>query len=183
MPYPGWGENTVTVPARYFEEGYLPGVCVVTGAPATSNVRRHFSTTPGWVGCLFFVNIFAWLIAIVATRRSALGDLPVCRAVAERIRREHVFVVRLTIVGLVALVAIIPAAMALSTSGVAPPVCWTLVAMGVVALIGAVIAGHREATTLGIQGRVVQDGFGERWVQLHGVHPAFSRALAARLGR
>jgi hypothetical protein len=29
----------------------------------------------------------------------------------------------------------------------------------------------------------VQDGFGERWVQLRGVHPAFSRALAARLGR
>jgi hypothetical protein len=183
LPYPGWGENTVTVPARYFEEGRLPGVCVVTGAPATSNVRRHFSTTPGWVGCLFFVNFFAWLIAIAATRHSAMGDLPVCTAVAEQMRREHVDAVWLTSVGLVALIAIIPAAMALSSSGVAPFVCLPLAAGGVVALIGSAIAGHREAATLGIQGRVVQDGFGERWVQLRGVHPAFSRALAARLGR
>jgi hypothetical protein len=98
-------------------------------------------------------------------------------------RREHVDVVRLTIVGLVALIAIIPAAMALSSSGVAPLVCLALAAMGVVALIGSAIAGHSEATTLGVQGRVVQDGFGERWVQLRGVHPAFSRALAARFGR
>ena len=103
--------------------------------------------------------------------------------VAERMRREHVDVVRLTIVGLVALIAIIPAAMALSSSGVAPLVCLALAAMGVVALIGSAIAGHSEATTLGVQGRVVQDGFGERWVQLRGVHPAFSRALAARFGR
>jgi hypothetical protein len=52
-----------------------------------------------------------------------------------------------------------------------------------VALVGSAVASSLEAATLGIQGRVVEDGFGVRWVQLRGVHPAFSRALAVRLGR
>jgi hypothetical protein len=31
---------------------------------------------------------------------------------------------------------------------------------------------------LGIRGRVTKDGFGTRWVQLRGVHPAFVQAVA-----
>jgi hypothetical protein len=89
LPYPGWGEHTVTVPADYFEEGQLPGICVVTGAPATSNLRRRLSTTPGWVGCLFFISWLALLVAAVATRRSSSGYLPVCNAVAIRVRHRH----------------------------------------------------------------------------------------------
>jgi hypothetical protein len=183
LPYPGWGEDTVRFPARYFEEGRLPGVCVVTGAPATCNLRRHFSSTPGWVGCLFFVSLLAFLIALVATHRSATGQLPVCSAVDERIRRLHRYVVRLTTMAVVAWIAIIPAAITLSEARLAVAVCMTLLTIGLLAIIGAGMADLRESATLGIQGRVVRDGFGDRWIQLRGVHPAFARAVATRLGR
>src|SRR5450631_3336084 len=111
LPYPGWGEHTVTVPANYFEEGRLPAVCVMTGAPATSNLRRRFSTTPGWVGCLFFVSWFALLIALVATRRSASGYLPVCNAVAVRVQRRHAVAIRLLVLAVATWIVIIPVAL------------------------------------------------------------------------
>jgi len=183
LPYPGWGEDTVIVPATYFEEGRLPGICVVTGAPATSNLRRRFSTTPGWVGCLFFVSWFALLIAVVATRHRASGDLPVCNAVAVRVRRRHAVAVRLIVLAVVVLIAIIPVAAIPVLAPVASPLGSALAGVGLVALLSAAVASSMEGAALGIQGRVVEDGFGLRWVQLRGVHPAFSRALATRLGR
>jgi len=183
LPYPGWGEETVRFPAHYFEEGRLPGVCAVTGTPATTSVRRRFSTTPAWVGCLILVNFLLFLVALVATNHSATGDLPVCTAVAKRVRRQHQDVVSLTSVGVIALVAIIPAAIILSSARYGWVGVVALAAMGVVALAGAAVADRREAATLGIQGRVVTDGFGDRWIQLRGVHPAFSRAVVSSLGR
>jgi hypothetical protein len=45
------------------------------------------------------------------------------------------------------------------------------------------VASIIEESALGVRGRVVQDGFGVRWVQFRGAHPAFSRALAVRLRR
>jgi hypothetical protein len=183
LPYPGWGEHTVTVPADYFEEGLLPGICVVTGAPATSNLRRRFSTTPGWVGCLFFISWLALLVAVVATRRSASGYLPVCNAVAIRVRHRHAVAIRLTVVAVLAWIAVIPVAAIPALAPVASPVVLALAGAGLAALLGSPVASILEAAALGIQGRVVVDGFGVCWVQLRGVHPAFSRALAARLGR
>jgi hypothetical protein len=182
LPYPGWGEDTVVVPTNYFEEGRFPAVCVVTGAPATSNLRRRFSTTPGWVGCLFFVSWFALLIAAVATRRSASGYLPVCNAVAVRVQRRHALAVRLVVVGVAAWIAVFPVALIAALTPVADPLGLALASLGLVALVGSAVATSMEAATLGIQGRVVEDGFGARWIQLRGVHPAFSRALAARIG-
>jgi hypothetical protein len=61
--------------------------------------------------------------------------------------------------------------------------CLVLFGIGVVAMARVGAASTREAATLGIRGRVVEDGFGERWVQLRDVHAVFSRALAVRLGR
>src|ERR1017187_69617 len=183
LPYPGWSEDTVTVPANYFEEGRLPAVCVVTGAPATSNLRRRFSTTPSWVGCLFFVSWFALLLALVATRRSASGYLPVCNAVAVRAQHRHAVALRLLVLAVAAWTVIIPVALIPALAPAANPLGLALAGVGVVALVGSAFASSLEAGTLGIQGRVVEDGFGARWVQLRGVHPAFSRALAVRLGR
>lgn len=182
LPYPGWSEDTVTVPANYFEEGRLPGVCVVTGAPATSNLRRRFSTMPGWVGYLVFISWFALLIAVVATRHSASGYLPVCNAVAVRVRHRHAVAVRLLFVGVLAWIAVIPVSTTPAFELVASPLGIALVCAGLAALLGSAVARMREAAVLGIQGRVVVDGFGACWVQLRGVHPAFSRALATRLG-
>ncbi|HUZ68088.1 MAG TPA: hypothetical protein VMU65_00110 [Candidatus Saccharimonadales bacterium] len=183
LPYPGWSEDTVTVPAKYFEEGRLPAVCVVTGAPATSNLRRRYSTTPGWVGCLFFISWFALLIAWIATRRSASGYVPVCKAVATRVQSRHAAMVRLAALGGAAWVAIIPVSATPALSQVANPLGLALGAAGLVALVCSAVASIMEESALGVQGRVVEDGFGARWVQLRGVHPAFSRALALRLGR
>ena len=183
LPYPGWSEDTVTVPVNYFEEGRLPAVCVVTGAPATSNLRRRYSTTPGWVGCLFFVSWLALVIAWVATRRSATGYLPASNAVAMRVQRRHAATVRLAALGVVAWIAIIPALAIPVLSPVANPLGVALGLAGLVALICSGVASIMEGAALGVQGRIVEDGFGARWVQLRGVHPAFSRALAVRLGR
>src|ERR1017187_2086715 len=183
LPYPGWGEDTVTVPANYFKEGRLPAVCGVTGAPATSNLRRRFGTTPGLVGCLFFVSWFALLIALVATRRSASGYLPVCNAVAVHVQRGHAAAVRLVVLAVATWIVIIPVAPIPALAPAANPLGLALAGAGLVALVGSAVASSLESATLGIQGRVVENGFGARWVQLRGVHPAFSRALAARLGR
>ncbi|MGA3183451.1 MAG: hypothetical protein ABSE52_02475 [Candidatus Dormibacteria bacterium] len=183
LPHPDWGENSVTIPAAYFEEGRLPAVCVVTGAPATSNVRRRFSTTPSWVGWLFLLSWLGWLIAVLATRRSAAGDLPVCAAVAGRVRRLHAEALQFAALGVVAWIAVIPAGIGLAGRPLVIPASLVLFGIGLLSMVGVGAATSREAATLGIRGRVVEDGFGERWVQLRGVHPAFSRALAIRLGR
>jgi hypothetical protein len=183
LPHPDWGENSVTIPVAYFEEGRLPGVCVVTGAPATANLRRRFSTTPRWVAWLFPLSWLGWLIAIVATRRSATGELPVCTAVCDRVHRLHTEALQLAGVGIAAWVAIIPAGIGLAGRPLVLLGCLVLFGIGVLAMVGVGAASSREAATLGIHGRVVEDGFGERWVQLRGVHPAFSRALAILLGR
>jgi hypothetical protein len=183
LPYPGWTEDTVTVPASYFEGGRLPEVCVVTGAPATSNLRRRYSTTPGWVGCLFFISWFALLIAWIATRRSAVGYLPLCNALAARVQRRRAAMVRCAALSGVAWVAIIPVSAIPALSPVAYPLGLALGIAGLLTLICCGVASVMEESALGVKGRVVEDGFGARWVQLRGVHPAFSRALAARLGR
>jgi hypothetical protein len=183
LPYPGWSEHAVTVPVNSFEEGRLPSVCVVTGAPATANLRRRYSTTPGWVGCLFFISWLALLVAWVATRQSATGYLPACNAVAVRVQRRHAATVRLAALGLVAWIAIIPVSAIPAFSPVANPLGLALGGAGLVALVCSGVASIMEAAALGVQGRVIEDGFGARWVQLRGVHPAFSRALAVSLGR
>lgn len=183
LPYRGWGEDTVIVLAEYFEEGRLPAVCVVTGAPATSNLRRRFSTAPGWVGCLFFVSWFALLIALAATHRSASGYLPACNAVARRVRRRHAIAVRLVLLAAAAWIVLIPVAVISALAPVANPLGLAFAGLGLGAIVSSAVDATLEAAALGIQGRVVEDGFGTRWVQLRGVHPAFSRALPARLGR
>ena len=84
--------------------------------------------------------------------------------------------------GIAAWVAIIPAGIGLAGRPLVLLGCLVLFGIGVLAMVGVGAASSREAAALGIQGRVVEDGFGERWVQLRGVHPAFSRALAILFG-
>lgn len=163
------------MPEADFADGRLPAVCVTTGAPATSNLHRRYSTTPSWVAWLFFVNWIALLLAITATRRSASGELPVCGAVALDVRRWHARSLGLFIIALLAWVT------AIGVASVAGVTAAAVAVAGGVALIGAAMAALREGGALGVRGRVVEDGFGMRWVQLRGVHPAFAAALAAHL--
>jgi len=181
-PHPGSGENSVTVRASDFEEGRLPAICVVTGSPATSNLPRRFTTTPRWVGCLLFISFLALIVAAAATRRSAFGFLPVCSAVAVRVLRWRAVAVRLFLVGIVLALAVIAVSFIPAAAPIANVLLSVLAGLAFLALIGSAVASGIERATLGIQGRVAEDGFGTRWVQLRGVHPAFSRALEA-LGR
>src|ERR1700730_12148752 len=61
--YPALGPNTVVITAADFEDGRLPSICAVTGPPPTANLTVGYSTTPGWFGCLFFINFFALVVA------------------------------------------------------------------------------------------------------------------------
>jgi hypothetical protein len=166
---------------------------LLRGRAATGGLRgdgsaRYIESSPSvqhdaQLGCLFFVSWLALLIAWVATRRSATGYLPASNAVAVRVQRRHAAMVRLAALGGVAWISIIPVAAIPALSPVANPLGLALGGAGLVALICSGVASIMEGAALGVQGRVVEDGFGARWVQLRGVHPAFSRALAARLGR
>jgi hypothetical protein len=53
-----------------------------------------------------------------------------------------------------------------------------LLALAAIGFLTSIITSVLESRTLGIRGFVTKDGFGTRWVQLRGVHPAFVQAVA-----
>lgn len=179
--YPALGPNTVVISAADFEDGRLPAICAVTGAPATANLERRYSTTPGWVGCLFFINFLALVVAYVFTHQRVTGRLPVISAIAVRVDRLHRNGSLLLAAGIIAcfVAAILGSAIGGSAGEILAATGLTL---GVLALAGSIAMSVMESSTLGIRGKVTKDGFGTRWVQLHGVHPAFVRAVADSRG-
>jgi hypothetical protein len=170
------GPNTVVITAADFEDGRLPAICAVTGAPATANLTLRYSTTPGWVGCLFFINFLALVVAYLFTHQRVTGHLPVVSSIAVRVERLHRNGLLLFPAGMACLlVAILGAAI----QGPAGEIIGaTGFVLGALAIVGAVVSSVMEGSTLGIRGRVTKDGFGTRWVQLQGVHPAFVEAVA-----
>ncbi len=176
MP-PGWGPNTVVVPAADFEDGRLPGICAVTGAPASANLPRRYASTPQWVGCLFLISWFALIVAYLFTHQSSSGVLPVTSPIAARVQRLNRTGSLAFFAGIV--VCIVAAIAGAVTPGLAGEIAVTiLLVAGVVAFIAAVVMSVMESQTLGVRGRVTKDGFGTRWVQLQGVNPAFVQAVA-----
>jgi hypothetical protein len=176
MP-PGWGPNTVVVPAADFEAGRLPGICAVTGAPATANLKRRYASTPQWVGCLFLISWFTLIVAYLFTHQASTGWLPVISPIAERVERLRQNGALAFFAGIVGCILAVVAGAVIP--GVAGTIAVTiLLVAGVAAFIASVVASVMESQTLGIRGRVTKDGFGTRWVQLRGVHPAFAQAVA-----
>lgn len=172
-----WGPNTVVVPAADFESGRLPGICAVTGAPATANLKRRYASTPQWVGCLFLISWLALIVAYLFTHQASTGLLPVVSPIAERVERLQQRGALAFIAGIVGCVLAVVAGAVIP--GVAGEIAVTiLLVAGMAAFIAAVVASVMETRTLGIRGRVTKDGFGTRWVQLRGVHPAFVQAVA-----
>jgi hypothetical protein len=176
MP-PGWGPNTVVVPAADFEAGRLPGICAVTGAPATANLKRRYASTPQWVGCLFLISWFALIVAYLFTHQASTGRLPVISPIAERVERLRQNGALAFFAGIVACILAVVAG-AVIPGGAGTIAVTILLVAGIAAFIAAVVASVMESQTLGIRGRVTKDGFGTRWVQLRGVHPAFAQAVA-----
>jgi len=174
---PGWGPNTVVIPAADFENGRLPAICAVTGAPASANLQRRYAGTPQWVGCLFLVSWMALLIAYLFTHQEVRGRLPVTSAIAVRVESLH----QAGALGFFA--GIVTSILAVTASAVLGGIVGTvavaaLLALTAIAFLTWIITGALESRTLGIRGFVTKDGFGTRWVQLRGVHPAFVQAVA-----
>jgi hypothetical protein len=174
---PGWGPNTVVIPAADFEGGRLPAICAVTGKPATANLARHYAGTPRWVGCLFLISWMALLIAYLFTHQEVRGRLPVTSAIAVRVESLRQAGSVGFFAGIVTgILAVIAGAVIGGTAGtVAVAGLLTLTA---IAFLTSSITSVLESRTLGIRGFVTKDGFGTRWVQLRGVHPAFVQAVA-----
>ncbi len=171
-----WAPNTVVIPAVDFESGRLPGICAVTGAPATANLERRYTSTPGWVGCLFFISWFALAIAYLFTHQQVTGRLPVTSAIAAKVERLHQRGSLLFGAGLLLwLVTVLIGLLLGGTSG--SIIFATGFSLGAVCLVASFVMGGMESAALGVKGRVSNDGFGTRWVQLRGVHPAFVQAV------
>ena len=176
MP-PGWGPNTVVIPAADFEDGRLPAICAVTGKPATANLKRRYAGTPQWVGCLFLISWMALLVAFLFTHQEVRGRLPVTSAIAVRVESLHRTGSLGFLAGIVAAILAVIAGAVLG--GIAGTVAVTaLLALTAIAFLTSIITSFMESRTLGIRGFVTKDGFGTRWVQLRGVHPAFVQAVA-----
>jgi hypothetical protein len=174
---PGWGPNTVVIPAADFEDGRLPAICAVTGQPATANLQWRYAGTPQWVGCLFLISWMALLVAYLFTHQEVRGRLPVTSAIAVRVESLHQAGALGFFAGIVT--AILAAVAGIVLSGTAGTVVVTaLLALTAIALLTWIVTSVMESRTLGIKGFVTKDGFGTRWVLLRGVHPAFVQAVA-----
>ena len=155
-------------------EGNLPRVCVRTGAPADTVAHVKYISTPAWTFLAIFFNIFAFVLVRVAAARRAAGVLPVSHDVARRVR-----LYRRVPVGLMA-VAVLSIGFALVLGDQLPEagVAAFATAFGAF-LLGLIVLLAVDAYPA--RGRIVEDSAtGQRWVVLHGVHPAFAEAVAAR---
>ena len=210
-PDRGWGPGQVTVSVRDFMEGRFPALCVLTGRPATTNLRHRVWMRPGWVSVLAVVvwagveevmsltlplrvlpvlvlvalfSIAGWAIllaAIWANKPSASGTLPLSAAVAERVRARHLLAVQLAVGGAMALVAATAVALIMSPTSDSFRVALALAVTAAALLAASAVSLLLESRALGVRTRLIRDSFGDRWVQLRRVHPGFSAALAAQL--
>ena len=171
---PGWGPNAVVITAADFENGRLPAICAVTGAAASANLVRRYSTTPGWVGRMFFISWAALAVAYLFTHQRVTGRLPVIASIAAHVDRLHRTGSRLFAAGLVAW--LLAAVLGLAAGGTVAAT--TGLTLGALAFAVSIATRVMESFALGIRGRVTKDGFGTRRVQLRGVHPAFVQAVA-----
>lgn len=176
--YLGWGPNTVVISAADFENGRLPGICAVTGAPATANLERRYGGTPRWIGWLFLINWMALAIAYLFTHQRAIGRLPVTSSIAVVVERRQR--IGSLLFGAAIIAWLVTAIVAIVVGGTAGAIVVTTGLMfGAVAFAASIVMTVMESAALGIRGKVSKDGFGTRWVQLRGVHPAFVQAVVS----
>lgn len=168
------GITEVTIWASQMRPGGLPAICVKTGQPADTWVKRRFATAPQWTYILLalgvvLVGILPYIVvrAIVSVR--ANGELPFVQAAAARLR---IF----SLVGLLAFLG----SLVVFFGGV-------IANSGVVALLGAVLflAGLALLVVAGTMGpraevRKVPEAPDDRVVVLRRVHPNFAQAVLAQ---
>jgi hypothetical protein len=123
---------------------------------------------------MFFISWAALAVAYLFTHQRVTGRLPVIASIAAHVDRLHRTGSRLFAAGLVAW--LLAAVLGLAAGGTVAAT--TGLTLGALAFAVSIATRVMESFALGIRGRVTKDGFGTRWVQLRGVHPAFVQAVA-----
>jgi hypothetical protein len=153
------------------EDRTLPSVCVVTGGRAEWNWNVRFVNPAGALVLLLLFGVLPYLLARSLTRHEVAGQLPISAAGIALVRERR----RKRLYGLLA-------ALVVSIGGIVLGGfidSWQVAVVGVVVgfLLWLVPATIWIAP---VTGDVEQNG---RWVQLTGVAPAFTAAVAPRPAR
>lgn len=143
----------------------LPGICVVSGRPATHVVpwTFHREAAP-WSLVLLVAGVLPYVVYRWAVRRSRVLELPVRRKVIERVDRYRLRAYRGIVLG---------GAVMLGGVLVGSTV---VVAVGAAVLVTAHAAWRRVERREWVWGALADDGT----VTIEGCHPAFVRAVEIR---
>lgn len=164
-------------PADTFERGDLPAVCALSGQQADGAYTETFRSPVGSQYLLLLLGVVPFLVVRYATRKEAIGKVPVTRAAflsLERQARDRRWRSLLLVAGGIVL--------GLAAGPLVASVATALGAVVGLAALGLVVAGvvHDVRTTL-LRGHVEPSG---RWVVIENAHPAFAAAVddQVRLG-
>lgn len=163
----------VRVPVESFERGEFPKVCPVTGGATTGELRIEAANDPGAARLLLIVGVLTYVVYRAATRRTAVGVLPLSdegwRAVVDGRRGRVLLWVVVIVVGVGLVVGgIVGQSVALAVPGI-------LVGVGGAVGLGVAQAWRPFGVTIEDSGR---------WIVLVGVHDEFERAWSqAQVGR
>ena len=152
----------VQVPAHWVAANYLPPICARHGGPATSLVKRKFSTRPpGWSYVLILVAVVIFAIVAMAMQFSIATSLPAC-AECSRDRRRFI---GFALSGWAAAIALTVVSFT-TTSG-------ALIVLGLLAVVCALVFSF-VGDSFRVSGHVSAD---RGWVNLKGVHATFAAAI------
>lgn len=69
----------VTITREELEDGLLPPVCALTGAPTDDVKKKTFMWQPGWVSVLILAGLLPYLIVSLMMRKQMRVELPMVR--------------------------------------------------------------------------------------------------------
>jgi hypothetical protein len=161
-----------TIWAGQLAAAQLPPICVKSGRPAERWVRVSFVTYPAWTWLLLLAGALPFVIVRFVVQKSARGRLPYAEPQGGRLAALRWVLPVLLIVTIVLFIAAIPV---MTSDGTAGAVTLGLAALLLAALI---VLNVYVRVALLPRGRVLGDPrIPDRWVVLHGVHPAFADAV------
>lgn len=159
----------VQVPASWFAQGALPGICARHGGPATGMLpRKLYSRTPVWVLLLIPLGLLIAAIVALAIRSDINGRLPSCGLCAADRRRF----VRRVWAGWGIVVLLPVSAVGLSAVGVESGFLFALLFLA----IPAALIFSFSFDSFRVRGRFSKDRL---WVELKGVSDEFAGTLDA----
>ena len=161
----------VVVQEADLQAGTLPPVCVLTGQPADQRLPVRFSTSSRRAVLLAFFNVLWYAIARYATRKTAIGTLPIASPAYADLRRRRRLAVAAWIGGPLLAIAIGIVVGVLDANAGANTF---LIALTIALLVILVMSYVYNPN--GVYGRVTEGRTG-RSVQLYRVSDAFADAV------